>query len=163
MSQLGKLTFHFIEEAVEGETANLKDQKAVGPDGLYSEHLKDSRGELLTMWTELFIRCIEVGTIPQKWRHLTVKVLYKGKGDADDVNKYQDDVLGMLTIQRLLTKRLLAITENVLPDSSIADQEDELCAVTNLLNGRGCTEVSQIKFYVILVDYTNAFTCWIQS
>lgn len=55
MSKLQKSTFfHFIEEAVEGVIANIKDKKAIGPDGLYSEHLNDSRGKLLTMWTKLF-------------------------------------------------------------------------------------------------------------
>jgi uncharacterized membrane-anchored protein YjiN (DUF445 family) len=117
ISQLEKSTyFHLIEEAVEGVIANLKDNKAAILDSLYSEHLKDSTGELLTIWTELFNRCMELGTIPQKWRRSMVKVLYKGKGDADDANKYQADILGMLTIQRLLKKRLLAITENVMPD-----------------------------------------------
>jgi hypothetical protein len=72
---------------MEGVIANRKDKKAVGPNGLYREHLKGSRGELLTIWTELF-NGVWIST-----------VLYKGKGDAYDANKYRDDIFGMYSIQ----------------------------------------------------------------
>jgi hypothetical protein len=84
ISQLyGSIFFlYFAEGEVGGGViANLKDKEAAEPDGLYNENFKDSRGLLLTMWTELFNRCMEPGVIRQKWRHSAVKILYKRRGD----------------------------------------------------------------------------------
>jgi hypothetical protein len=34
-----------------------------GPDDIYSEDLKNSKVQLLSLWTELLKKCMEVGTI----------------------------------------------------------------------------------------------------
>jgi hypothetical protein len=65
----------FTGKEVEGMTANLKDKKAAGPNSLYNEHLEDFKLRLLTIWIELFNRCMELGTTPQERRYSTVKVL----------------------------------------------------------------------------------------
>jgi hypothetical protein len=79
----------FSEEEVQDVISKLKDKKAAGPDGLCNEHLKDSKFLLLTVWTELYDKCMELGTIPHKWRQSMVKVMYKGKGDTNDTGKYR--------------------------------------------------------------------------
>jgi hypothetical protein len=58
------LTFiPFTEEDVEGVTSNLKDRTAAGPDDLYTEELKNSEVQLLSIQTELLKKCMELGTI----------------------------------------------------------------------------------------------------
>jgi hypothetical protein len=104
-----------------------------------------------------------LGTIPQKWRPSVVKFFYKGKGDINDTNKYQGISLEcspFKVLERLLTKRLQTITENVLPDEQFSFRPGRctLQAVTNLLNDiEDALRWPEGKLYMIFIDYTKAF------
>jgi hypothetical protein len=102
------------EEEVLDPIGKLKDKKAAGPDGLYNKHLKASKTQLLTVWAELFSKCMELKAMPQKWRYSTVKVLYKGKEDTIDTDKYRGIALECSpfnVITRLFTRRLQVATD----------------------------------------------------
>ena len=66
-----------------------KKEKAAGPDIIYNEYLKDTAQLLVHTWTKLYNKCLELATIPEQWRQSIIKVLYKGKGDLKDTNKYR--------------------------------------------------------------------------
>jgi hypothetical protein len=79
----------FTESKTSDIIADTKNNKAAGPDGIYNEHLKTSHLLLLRVWTSMFNKCMSLGTIPDGWRKLTIKILFKGKGDLSDLDSYR--------------------------------------------------------------------------
>lgn len=67
------------------------------------------------------------GTIPEMWRHATLKVLYKGKGDAGNPNSYRGIALectAFKILTSLLTKRLQNITRWAIPEQQFEFVKD---------------------------------------
>ena len=86
-----------------------KRKKAAGPDKIYNEYLKDTAQLLVPTWTKLYNKCLEVATIPEQWRQSIIKVLYKGKGDPKDTNKYRGIALEnnpFKVFTKLITERI---------------------------------------------------------
>jgi hypothetical protein len=79
----------FMESEASDIFAGTKNNKAAGPDGIYNEHLKTSQPLLLRVWTSMSKKCMSLSTIPDGWRKLTVKILFKGKGDLSDLDSYR--------------------------------------------------------------------------
>lgn len=67
-----------------------KRKKSAGSDTIYNEHIQDTATTLLPVWTKLVNRCVEQGAIPEKWKFSTIKMLFNGKGDPKDKNKYRE-------------------------------------------------------------------------
>jgi hypothetical protein len=82
--------FHSILEAeVSLALKKMKDGKASGPDGVKNENIKLLAEHLLPELTCFLNICLSKGTFPEQWRHSNLKLLYKGKGDAEDKNSYR--------------------------------------------------------------------------
>ena len=79
-------TVHELWQIVKG----LKNNKAVGNDGIPSEVYKFASERLLTMISIFVSGCMLTGMLPCTFMHVVVIPLLKGKSkDPADVNKYR--------------------------------------------------------------------------
>lgn len=93
------------QDEVAGAISQLKNNKAIGTDGLAAELLKyNDSTELLKLITKLLVDVWNGGDIPTSWSQSRVKCLYKNKGHASDPSKYRG-----LSINSLLNKVLVII------------------------------------------------------
>lgn len=154
-----QITTKEIRETIE----KTKNKKAPGPDNICMEHLKDSKEILLPLWTELFNKCIHTASIPDNWRTAKIKVLYKGKGDADNPNSYrgvalENSVFKIFT--KVLTNRLDKETTSQIPECQFGFRRGRstLQAVRCLLDEiEEALRVPKGKYHVVFIDYTKAF------
>lgn len=153
----------FTVEEVEKAFKELKTRKACGPDQIFNEHLQCTVPYWKEAWTNLFNECLKQGRIPQGWRHATLKVLYKGKGEASDPNAYRGIALectAFKILSSLLTKRLGKETDNALPEQQFGFRKGKstLQAVRCLTNDiQEALRHTRGKLYTIFIDYTKAF------
>ncbi|KAJ4443565.1 hypothetical protein ANN_05238 [Periplaneta americana] len=137
----------------------LKKSKAAGPDGIYKEFLKESTSELTTTWIELLNICVQLGEIPNAWRQITLKFLYKGKGPTNDPNSYRGIALEnnpFKLLTNILNARLTRAKDWKIPEQQFGFRKG--LAVENLL--KNIHEVlikPKQKFYAVFVDYSKAF------
>ena len=96
----------FTAEDIMTTNKELIDREACRPDSIYNEHLEGSAEALKDVWTQLLNLCVITQSIPNRWRKSTVRVLYKGKGGAEDPNAYRGIALDCA---KLLTKRLTSL------------------------------------------------------
>jgi hypothetical protein len=78
-----------MQEEVSLAIKKMKNGKAPGPDCVKNEDLKMLVEFLLPEITEFLNLCVKKGIFPANWREATLKLLYKGKGDAEDTNSYR--------------------------------------------------------------------------
>ena len=81
--------------------------------------MKDTKEEMLQLWTVLFSVCIKSNYIPEQWSKTTLKILYVGKGNADDMNSYRRVALENTTFKlfmELLTNKLNSRTDGHIPE-----------------------------------------------
>ena len=72
----------------------LKNKKAVGPDGIIGEMLKNSGTYVIDFFVNfLFNALFKKGNFPTKWTESTVFPLFK-KGDVNNPNNYRGISLG---------------------------------------------------------------------
>ena len=86
---------------------------------LYNEHLKGSAKVLKDVWNQLLNQFLITLSIPNRWRKSIVRVLYKGKGDAEDPNAYRDIALECAPFKiltKLLTERLTNLIDCSIPE-----------------------------------------------
>jgi hypothetical protein len=67
----------------------MKNGKAPGPDNIRNENIKSLLVIMLPEVTEFLNMCVVQGKLPESWRHQKLKLLFKGKGDVDDLNAYR--------------------------------------------------------------------------
>jgi hypothetical protein len=92
-----------------------------------------------------------------------VKVLYKGKADMNDIDKYRGlapECSPLEVLSRLLTKRLQVTTEIVLPDEQFGFRpgSSPLHAATKLLGEKeDALKQAKGKLYAIFIGYSKSF------
>ena len=59
---------YFTEEEVKLAIIRLRKGKASGPDGVCSEHLKETYRFMAGTWVTIFNKCLEIGNIPENWK-----------------------------------------------------------------------------------------------
>ena len=67
----------------------MKNNKAVGPDGIPNEFLKAGGDVLNNAITQLYNKIHEKETTPKSWDLGLMNILYKGKGDISDMSNYR--------------------------------------------------------------------------
>jgi hypothetical protein len=152
----------FTTTEVQKAINELKNKKAAGPDQIYNEHIKATASTLLPTWTNLYNKCLEIGRIPEQWRHSTIKVLYKGKGDPKDVNKYRGIALEngpFKTLAKLINNRIKQPIDEILPETQFGFRSGRstLMAVQIMLKDISQALENKAKFYVLFIDFTKAF------
>ena len=147
----------------EKEIQKAKKGKAAGPDNIFIEHIQLSQEHLLPIWTDLFNRCLETGTIPESWRTSRIKILYKGKGDTADPNSYRGIALESTIFKlfsKILTRRLAKEVDEYIPECQFGFRRNRstLQAVRCLQEEvQNALSHPTGKYHVVFVDYKKAF------
>lgn len=68
--------------------ANLKPDKAAGPDDIKPVILKELRSEIVPVVKTIFEKSLETGTLPKDWVSARVSPIFK-KGDKSDPANYR--------------------------------------------------------------------------
>ena len=158
-----KKTDLFKTEEVERIVKQCKEKKASGPDGIFYEHVKASWPILGSLITSLLNQCILQGTIPERWREATLKILYKGKGDSGDPNSYRGIALECVLLKvltKLIASRLLTATNDRIPDEQFGFRpgRSTLQAVQCLHEDiMEAIKFPRGKMYAVFIDFKKAF------
>ena len=79
----------FTIEEIRKHVKSLKSNKSPGIDLILNEFIKNCPDNLIYVIVLLFNMVLESGIIPTDWTLGIIKVLYKNKGDINDVNNYR--------------------------------------------------------------------------
>ena len=146
---------------VERVIVKSKSGKAVGPDGIANEHIKQSAEPFLQQWRAIFNMCLTQEVVPKQWTESFLKVLYKGKGDPNIPSAYRGISLlscpyKMLT--SLMNGRIMAHVEDKLPDNQhgFRQHRSTRTPLARLLQ-RALKEKDNGGLWVLFVDFRAAF------
>jgi Reverse transcriptase (RNA-dependent DNA polymerase) len=143
----------------------LKNKKSPGPDKITNENIKAMAPVLLPHIKSFFNLCVEKGKVPNGWMVSDMKLLYKQKGDRDDVNSYRgiavsNSLLNLL--ERALYARILSETSHIIPANQFGfvPGRSTLQAVDSLIREIESAKKDEKPLYVFFLDISKAFdTC----
>jgi hypothetical protein len=147
---------HMKEFTTQEPISEAKKNKAAGLDQILNEHLKASLPALAKAWTELYNECLQRNAIPEKWRRSTIKVMYKGKGDAGDMNAHTPFKI----FSKLLLQRLMEFVDHIIPEEQFGFRRGRstLQAIQCLHNDvQDALQHRKRKLIAVFIDYTKAF------
>ena len=110
----------FTQDEVEDVILRSRNNKAPGRDSLTNEQLKGSLQALAGHWTKLFNTCLERGEVPSSWKSSDMFLLFKGKGQPDDLDNYRGIALQsnpFKALTKLVKERLEQELDNRLSDA----------------------------------------------
>ncbi len=160
---MGELDLQPSFSEVHKAAKSLKNNKAVGPDGLPAEVFKYG-GYTLTRRVHRFIRDVwQSQRLPQQWKDANIVTVYKRKGDKAVCGNYRGisllAVAGKVLARVMLARLLATITDVVLPESQCGFRRDrsttDMIFVARLLQEK-CREQHR-NLYMAFVDLTKAF------
>ena len=143
--------------------ANLKPDKAAGPDNIKPVLLKELRSEIAPVFKTIFEKSLETGTLPKDWVSARVSPIFK-KGDKSDSLNYRP--ISLTCILCKLMERIIASNltwhfnnNNILYDIQHGFHEKRSCE-TQLIQlvedlGRQLTLGNQTD--LVLLDFSKAF------
>lgn len=141
----------------------IKRKKAVGPDNLSNELIKDSISCTLDIWTALFNKCLQLNRIPDIWRSSIIKVLYKGKGPLSSPDSYRGIALECAPLKilcKIILNRMFPLLMEAIPEQqygfmpgrsasqAIGKVLDFILEALNRSKGHA---------YVAFIDFSKAF------
>ncbi len=152
------------EEEVLRNIKKLKTNKSPGVDMILNGYIKCTRTMLLPIYVKLFNKVFGSGVMPTEWLVGMIVLIYKNKGDAQDVNNYRGitllSCLGKL-FTSVLNERLTEYsnTFNVINETQAGLRQEHstldhiflLKCVIDLFNWR------KKKLFCLFVDYKKAF------
>lgn len=148
-----------VTETIQG----LKTGKAAGPDETYNEHLKEAIHVLADTWRELFNKCIETNQIPSSWRTSIIKLIYKGKGNAQSPDSYRGIALSNTIAKvftKIITKRMTKEVDHLIPEEQFGFRKGRstLQAISILqADIQDALRTPKGKLYTAFIDYSKAF------
>ena len=142
----------------------LKKDKSPGIDFILNEFIKNCPDKLIHVIVLLFNLVLESGFIPTDWTIGIIKVLYKNKGDINDVNNYRGitllSCLGKL-FTSVINNRLYnyLTTENIIGSEQVGFRPkhstlDHIFAL-HILSNYYIQEKKQL--FCAFVDYSKAY------
>ena len=143
---------------------SLKINKAAGVDHILNEFIKNCPDDLIYVIVLLFNMVLESGIIPTDWTVGIIKVLYKNKGDINDINNYRGITL-LSCLGKLFTSVINERLYNYLTHANLLGSEqagfrakhstlDHIFALQVLSN----YYINNNKqLYCAFVDYSKAF------
>ena len=158
------LNDHITEEEVLKNIKKLKNNKAPGTDMTMNEYIKTTKNILLLLYVMFSNMILDSGVMPSEWLIGMIVLIYKNKGDIEDVNNYRGitllSCLGKL-FTSILNDRLTmySITINIINETQAGFRQDYstlhhiflLKSVIDLFNWR------KNKLFCLFVDYKKAF------
>ena len=161
IEELGNLNIE--EKGINKLLANLKPNKACGPDNIPSRLLKELSNELSPIFTILFQASINQGRVPKDWKLANVSPLFK-KGDKSDPGNYRPVSLTSITckiLEHIIYSRIINHLDkhNVLCSHQHGFRKNRSCE-TQLIGliddfSKGLDNNHQID--AILLDFSKAF------
>ena len=139
-----------------------KNKKAAGHDDITYEALKGSAIKLIDSWTEIFNYCYEKSTLPQPWKTSTVYLLYKGKGQRDDLNSYRTISIQCTPLKiytKIIAERLRELLEEKLSEDQFGFRRGRSSteAVCKILTDILIRKENRKTCYGLFVDFRKAF------
>ena len=128
-------------EEIMKATAQLKSNKAAGPDGIPPEVLKLDTGLTADMFQQLFEKIWETGKFPNDWKEEHLLKLPK-KGDLSNCNNYRG--ITLLSIPGKIFSRILLERMKEAVDEHLRDQQ------SGFRKNRSCTD--QIATLRIIIE-----------
>ena len=143
---------------------SLKINKAPGTDFILNEFIKNCPDKLIYVIVLLFNMVLESGIIPTDWSVGIIKVLYKNKGDIDDINNYRGITL-LSCLGKLFTSVINERLYNYLTHANLLGNEqagfrakhstlDHIFALQVLSN---FYIKNNKQLFCAFVDYSKAF------
>ena len=136
----------------------MKRQKAVGPDRIAIEVLKDN-DILVPIVARIINKTMDSGTIPDSWRIAPVKPIFKGKGSPEDASNYRCISLASHVYKAFTGTLANRLTLHCLPN--ISENQH------GFLPHRSCEEAIQAPIdyigskkeptYAVFIDFKAAF------
>ena len=143
--------------------ANLKTDKAAGPDQIRPVVLKELRHEIIDIVTVLYQKSLTTGEIPHDWTRAYVCPIYK-KGDTSDPANYRPISLTCIlckTLEHIVTSHLSKhlSSHNILYDLQHGFREKRSCETQLIeLTDHLVNNVSSgSQTDLILLDFSKAF------
>ena len=151
------------QKGVEKLLSGLNPNKAAGPDKLSPIFLKEVSEELAPLYTQLFQRSLDEGTVPKQWRTADVSPIFK-KGEKYDPANYRPVSLTAVTskcLEHIIAKSIMSHLEDngLLTNSQHGFRANRSCE-TQIMNftqelTKGMAEGQQ--FDVNVMDFSKAF------
>ena len=154
----------FTTDEIRKHIMSLKKNKSPGIDSILNEFIKNCPESLINVIVLLFNMVLETGIVPSDWTVGIIKVLYKNKGDINDINNYRGITL-LSCIGKLFTSVINARLYNYLTNANLLGNEqvgfrpkhstlDHIFALQTLASyyiGEGK------QLFCAFVDYSKAF------
>ena len=112
----------FTTDEIRKHIVSLKKNKSPGIDCILNEFIKNCPENLINVIVLLFNMVLESGIIPSDWTVGIIKVLYKNKGDINDVNNYRGITL-LSCIGKLFTSVINARLYDYLTTANLLGSE----------------------------------------
>jgi hypothetical protein len=140
----------------------LKLNKAPGPDGISNNAIKQASASLIPLYTALFNRILNYGTLPSQWKASNMKLVYKGKGDRADPAGYRTlcmENTQMKLLASIVNTRIAQYIDNKLPDEQYGFRKNRSTtdAIDKLLHHINLARNANKPLYTVFVDFSQAF------
>ena len=150
-------------QEVQNAIAGLKNNKAVGPDGLPTEVLKYGGEAVLECLCWMFHVVWNTGCTPQQWKVADVISIYKKKGDRAVCGNSRGISLlstaGKVLTRIMLVRLLQCVADDVLPDSQCEFRHErstvDMVFVARQLQEK-CREHHK-HLFMVFIDLAKAF------
>ena len=155
--------FEVTEEEIRKQLANLKPDKAPGPDGIPPGILAQAADELAKPFTLLFRKSLESGKIPKEWKTAYVTPIFKKGSKLTPSNyrpvsltciacKVMEKVVRARVMKHLQDNNLISMEQHgfVPGRSTITQLLEVLDMWTNIIEEGGSVDI-------IYMDYQKAF------
>lgn len=152
-----------MEEEIKIAVKKMKNKKAPGPDKITNENIKSLLNIMSPEITSFFNLCLEKSATPNSWKHQSLKILYKGKGDTGNVNSYRGISLSSALynlLDRALQNRMYASLIEKMPRNQYGFIKGKSTgqAIRVLVNEINETVYTKGKpLYALFLDLKKAF------
>jgi hypothetical protein len=154
---------YILEVEVEHALRSLKPHKAPGPDSIFNETFKYICSLSLTEITAFYNICLLSGKFPSLWKNANLKLLYKNKGDSDDMNNYRGISLSNSIynlLDRIMKNRLYAALAEEIPENQFGfvRGRSTIQAINQLIHDiQNTVYISGKPLYALFLDIKKAF------
>jgi len=151
-----------LETEVISAINKLKINKAPGPDGITNNAIKQAKDTLTTLYTTLFNKIIEEGTLPSQWKEANMKLLYKGKGCKSEPASYRTVAMEntqMKLLASIVNTRISTFIQDALPEEQYGFRKHRRTtdAVDKLLEAIHEARQRNKPLYTVFIDFSQAF------
>lgn len=153
---------NFLEAEIANTLKNLKNNKAMGSDGLANEQLKlPNNIHLIKHLTNLFNEVMKTQIIPNDWKYSEIILIHK-KGNKHHIENYRPISLGS-TISKIFSKLLEKRISSGLMEQQPIEQagfrhgfstSDHLFTLNQLIEK---ANEFQLELHLAFIDYKKAF------